>query len=395
MMEELLEDGGHEIVPAEDAQASLIVTCCVIGSTERRMLKRIRELEKKDKKIFVGGCMASIMKEKVREVSPEAVFVSPRNLEEILDKVGESEGVPVREDRGEEHSDSIDAIVPLGQGCTEHCSYCVTRLARGSLDSYSEDDILDIVRKRLQEGDKEIRLTAQDTASYGKDIGTSLPSLMRKVTSLDGEFRIRVGMANITNLLPVLSETLEAYDSEKVYKFLHLPVQSGNEEVLKRMKRRYSVEDFKSVCKAFRDRFPDSSISTDIITGFPGETEEQFRSSIQLMREVRPEIINVTRFSAREGTEAFEMEDQIPGWVSKERSRELTRLRTEMTYEKNNSLIGNVFRVMTTKHVKEGTTMSRTDSYRPVVLPEHLPLASFYDIEVTSATEAYLNGKRR
>ncbi len=394
-MEELLEDGGHEIVPSEDAQASLIVTCCVIGSTERRMLKRIKELDEEDRKILVGGCMASIMKEKVRAVSPEAVFISPRNLEEILSKVGEIEGVPVRGDGGEKPPDFIDAIVPIGQGCTEQCSYCVTRLARGSLDSYSEDYILEVVERRLRAGSKEIRLTAQDTAAYGKDIGSSLPSLLRKVTSLNGEFRVRVGMANITNLLPVLEEALEAYDSEKVYKFLHVPVQSGSDEVLERMRRRYSVLDFKRVCKAFRERFPDSSISTDIITGFPGETEEEFRSSIELMREIRPEIINVTRFSAREGTEAFEMDDQVPGWMSKERSRELSRLRTIMTLEKNNSLIGNVYGVMTTEHVKEGTTMGRTDSYRPVVLPEHLPLGSFYEVEIASATDAYLNGRRQ
>lgn len=393
MMEELLEDGGHVIVPADDAQASLIVTCCVIGSTERRMLKRIGELREQDRKVLVGGCMASIMTEKVSAVNPEAVFVSPRNLEEILDKVGEIEGITISERRDRIPGSSIDAIVPIGQGCTEQCSYCVTRLARGALTSYSEQEIADTVSRRLQEGSKEIRLTAQDTSSYGNDIGTSLPSLLNRVTSLDGEFRIRVGMANITNLLPVLTDTLEACKSEKVYKFLHVPVQSGNDEVLARMKRRYSVSDFREVCEAFRAQFPDSSISTDIITGFPGETEEQFRSSIELMKEVRPEIINVTRFSAREGTEAFEMDDQVPGWKSKERSRELTKLRTEISLERNNSLIGKVFGVMTTEYVKQGTTIGRTDSYRPVVLPEHLPLGVFYEVEITSGTDAYLRGQ--
>ncbi len=395
MMKELLVDGGHEIVPPEEARASLVVTCCVIGSTERRMLKRIGELREMDKSVLVGGCMASIMREKVMEVDPEAVFITPKNLEDILDKVGGVEDAPSSVQRDERPPTSIDAIVPIGQGCTEQCSYCVTRLARGFLSSYAEEDILDIVSKRLLEGAKEVRLTAQDTASYGRDIGTSLPDLLNRVTSLDGEFRIRVGMANIANLLPVLAKTIEAYKSEKVYKFLHVPVQSGDNEVLARMKRRYSVSDFVGICETFRTQFPDSSISTDIITGFPGERDEQFHSSVELMKEVRPEIINVTRFSAREGTEAFEMEDQVPGWKSKERSRELTKLRMRISLEKNNSLIGTTFRVMTTEHVKKGTTVGRTDSYRPIVLPEHLPLGSFYDVEVTSATDAYLRGKRR
>ncbi len=395
MMKELLVDGGHEIVPPEEARASLVVTCCVIGSTERRMLKRIGELREMDKSVLVGGCMASIMREKVMEVDPEAVFITPKNLEDILDKVGGVEDAPCSVQRDERPPTSIDAIVPIGQGCTEQCSYCVTRLARGFLSSYAEEDILDIVSKRLLEGAKEVRLTAQDTASYGCDIGTSLPDLLNRVTSLDGEFRIRVGMANIANLLPVLAKTIEAYKSEKVYKFLHVPVQSGDNEVLARMKRRYSVSDFVGICETFRTQFPDSSISTDIITGFPGERDEQFHSSVELMKEVHPEIINVTRFSAREGTEAFEMEDQVPGWKSKERSRELTKLRMRISLEKNNSLIGTTFRVMTTEHVKKGTTVGRTDSYRPIVLPEHLPLGSFYDVEVTSATDAYLRGKRR
>jgi tRNA A37 methylthiotransferase MiaB len=159
------------------------------------------------------------------------------------------------------------------------------------------------------------------------------------------------------------------------------------------MRRRYSVKDFKDICGSFRSKFPESSISTDIITGIPGETQEQFQASVDLMREVRPEIINVTRFSAREGTEAFDMGSKVPGWVSKERSRELSKLRSEIGLEKNKTLIGSVFRVMTTEHVKPGTTMARTDSYRPIVLPDDLPLGSFHDVKIVSATDAYLKAE--
>jgi MiaB-like tRNA modifying enzyme len=392
-MEELLEGSGHEIVEPDEADTSLVVTCCVIESTERRMLKRIKELKEKNKRILIGGCMASIMKEKVGVVDPGAVFISPRNLESVLEEVGEADGIGSGGSIGQVPSeDSIDAIVPIGQGCTEQCSYCVTRLARGSLKSYPEGEITDIVSRRLQEGFKEIRLTAQDTAAYGRDRNASMPDLLNRISALDGEFRIRVGMANIANLIPVLSETIRAFQTDKVYKFLHVPVQSGDDDLLRKMKRRYSVKDFVHVCDAFRDQYPDSTISTDIITGFPGENKEQFQSSIDLMREVRPDIINVTRFSAREGTEAFDMEDKVPGWESKERSRELTKLRFEIGSEKNQNLMGSIFGVMTTEHVKAGTTMARTDSYRPVVLPEELPLGTFLDVEIVAATDAYLKG---
>ncbi len=393
-MQELLEGAGHEVVEPDDAETSLVVTCCVIESTERRMLKRIRELKEKDKRVLIGGCMASIMKEKVSAVDPEAVFISPRNLEKVLEEVGEddetSPAEPVKKGPPE---NSIDAIVPIGQGCTERCSYCVTRLARGALRSYTDEEITASVSRRLSEGFKEIMLTAQDTAAYGRDVESTLPDLLNRITSLDGEFRIRVGMANITNLKPVLAETIRAFDSDKVYKFLHLPVQSGDDDLLRSMRRRYSVKDFMDICEDFRSRFPDSSISTDIITGFPGETQEQFQASLDLMREVRPDIINVTRFSAREGTEAFNMDKKVPGWVSKERSRELTKLRNEIRLEKNKSFIGSVFRVMTTEHVKPGTTMARTDGYRLIVLPNDLPLGSFYDVKTVSAADAYLKAE--
>jgi MiaB-like tRNA modifying enzyme len=393
-MEELLEGAGHEIVQPDDADTALVVTCCVIESTERRMLKRIKELREKDKRVLVGGCMASIMKEKVGEVDPSALFISPRNLEGVLDEVGEDDRtsleVPAERVLPE---NSIDAIVPIGQGCTEQCSYCITRLARGALMSYPEEEISATVTRRLKEGFREIRLTAQDTAAYGKDNDSSLPNMLSRISSLDGEFRIRVGMANITNLRPILAETIKAFDSEKVYKFLHLPVQSGDDELLRSMRRRYSVKDFKDICESFRSKFPESSISTDIITGFPGESNEQFRASVELMKEVGPDIINVTRFSAREGTEAFDMDGKVPGWESKERSRELTKVRSQMSLKKNESLIGSAFKVMTTEHVKPGTTMARTDSYRPIVLLEDLPLGSFYDVRIVSVTDAYLKAE--
>lgn len=392
IMEELLADGGHDIVSPDEAQASLIVTCCVIESTERRMLKRIRELKAQKKRVLVGGCMASIMREKVGAIDPDAVFVTPRDLEKVLDAVGSRPVHKTTTKKGIPH-DSIDAIVPIGQGCTEQCSYCVTRMARGSLESYPANEIVDIVAKRLREGYKEIRLTSQDTAAYGKDIESSLPELLREVASLEGEFKVRIGMANITNLLPLLSDAMDAFKSERIYKFLHVPVQSGDDEMLRRMKRRYEVADFTKVCDAFRARYPDSTISTDIITGFPGETEEQFQASLDLMKEVRPDIINVTRFSAREGTEAFEMEDKVPGWKSKERSRQLTKLRFVIGAERNNSVIGSVYEVLTTEHVKRGTTMGRTDSYIPIVLLEDLPLGMFRKVEVVSATDAYLIGE--
>src|SRR5207249_7054979 len=187
------------------------------------------------------------------------------------------------------------------------------------------------VRRDVDHGVGELKLTRQDTAAYGLDAGTNLAALLRAVDEIPGNFRVRVGMADPLTVHPIQDDLVDAYCSEKVFKFLHLPVQSGDDRILEAMRRQYTVSQFEDIVRTFRRAYPNITLSTDVIVGFPGESEEQFEATIELIRRVRPDIVNVTRFSPREGTPAATMSGQIVGWRVKERSRRLTRLRFQIS----------------------------------------------------------------
>ena len=294
-------------------------------------------------------------------------------------------GRPVRLDVG------TDAILPIAQGCLGNCSYCITKFARGDLRSYPSEDLLKRFDAFLAGGAREILLTAQDTASYGRDIGADLPSLIRSMLQRDGDFRIRLGMTNPDSLARVREDILEAMDDERMYRFVHIPVQSGSDSVLRGMRRRYTVESFLELVDDLRAGCPDISIATDLICGFPGETDEDHAKSVELIRRLRADTVNITRFSARPGTDAASME-QVHGRISAERSAELTKVKNETELDVNSAMVGRTYRALATEKGKDGTIV-RTGNYRPVVVRDDIPLGTFLDVTVTENRPTYLLGK--
>ncbi|HTD81359.1 MAG TPA: radical SAM protein, partial [Thermoplasmata archaeon] len=240
---------------------------------------------------------------------------------------------------------------------------------------------------------RDIKLTGQDTAAYGMDTGTSLAELLNAITRIPGEFRVRVGMMDPLTALPILDDLIRAYSPGTVYKFLHLPVQSGDDGILDAMKREHTVAEFERIVAEFRRAIPEVSISTDIIVGFPGETEEAFDRTMDLLRRVRPDTVNITRFSPRAGTPAATMRDQVQGWRVKERSRRLTRLRMAIAREIHESFVGRELAVLTTEPGKAGTTLARTDAYRQVVLPSEEPIGEFGVARILAGRESDLIGE--
>jgi MiaB-like tRNA modifying enzyme len=284
------------------------------------------------------------------------------------------------------------AILPIAQGCLGACSYCITRFARGKLLSYPVDELLAEFEKRLKRGAKEILVTAQDTACYGRDIGSSLPELLSEMLELPGNFRIRVGMMNPDWLAPIADGLMDVFEDPRVYRFLHVPVQSGSDVVLSAMRRGYTAEEYLSLVGNIRSRYPEISISTDMIAGFPGETEEDHRKSVDLLRVLRADTVNITRFSPRPGTRAAEM-DQVNGRLIKARSTELTDVKNEVELANNEELIGRTFRVLVTEEGKEGSVIARTDNYRPVGMAEDIRLGTFCEAEITGCSPTYLIGR--
>ena len=376
---------GDTVKNPEDADIILIGTCIVIEHTENRMVRRIRELKKYNKKIVVYGCLPSARP----ELLPNDV-ISIRTWE--FEKTPEILGFG-RNPMNEIHSFDSVATIPIANGCLGSCTYCITRLARGRIKSRGDEWIVKMAKKAVDSGMKEIRLSAQDTAAYGKDIGKSLPQLINEIVNIEGDFRIRVGMMEPRETFKILDELIEAYSNEKVYKFLHLPVQSGDDEILRRMNRGYSVDDFIEIIGAFRRRFPDMTISTDVIVGFPGESEESFENTCELIKNLKPDILNITRFSPRPKTPAYKWKRPSTNAV-KEWSVKLSDLHTGIVEEKNRRFEGKKLRVLVPQHGKRGNYLGRTDDYRPVVL-DHAEIGSFYTVEIIETHPFYLLGKIR
>ena len=392
-LERLISGLGYQLVPdCEEAEVAVINTCVVIRSTELKMLRRMRHLRDSGKRLVVTGCMASVMRESVLDEFPDALVVAPLDYDEFHDlfrgRFGTGSFVPVQ-DEGRK----VTAIIPIAQGCLGSCSYCITKLARGTLDSYPPGSVVASVRRAVEAGSAEVLLTAQDTGCYGFDIGTDLAALLGKVASVPGEFRVRVGMMNPDSLRDIIAPLARAYQDPKVYKFLHLPVQTGSDRLLRSMGRGYSAAEFEGLVARFRQAVPRLTLSTDVIAGFPGEGDGDHQATKDLISKVRPNIVNVTRFSSRPGTEAAEIEGQVVSRIAKDRSRELAKLRFAVAAELNRAREGEEVGALVTEKGKEGTMIARDDSYVPIVLREDLALGARVKVELTGSTATHLCGR--
>lgn len=400
LMAELLAEAGHTIVDRpEEADVIILNTCTVRADTERRMLKRLEELRAYGKRLVVAGCLASAQPGLVYKLAPEASLLAAWAVEAVREVVEADGPVYVLEPRPRERLprllDGVKITIPIAEGCLGSCAYCIVRVARGPLRSYRSEAIVRAVREAVKRGAREIRLTAQDTGVYGRDIGTSLPELLEAVCAVEGRFMVRVGMMNPNAALRILDELLDAYEDPKIYKFLHLPVQTGDDKLLKAMGRDYTVQDFLTVVEAFRRRFPDLALATDIMVGLPGEDEEAFERTLALLRRVRPDKVHVARYTPRPHTRAAAMPGQVPEPVKKHRSRLVSALAIEIGLENNRAFVGKRLKCLVVGHGhRPGQLEARTRSYRPVYFqgPEQL-VGEFVELEVKDASPYYLLGE--
>lgn len=387
-LERRLNSLGCESVDSPDS-ADLVVlgTCVVVAKTERNMLKRVAALSSAPR-LIVTGCMASVYREKVNALAPCAEFCPPGSLDQFcgsFPRTGPAVATP---------EDDACSTVPIATGCRGSCSYCVTRLARGELKSRPAARVVEDVARAVRKGPKEVQLAAQDTASYGLDVGLDLPSLVSQVCAVAGEFRVRVGMMNPRSVIPSLDRFADMYLQRKLFKFLHLPVQSGSDRILGLMGRGYSADDFLRIVSAVRSSAPALSLSTDVIIGYPGETDEDHRANIEVIKGCQPDVVNVTKYSPRPGTAAAEAPRRVHGAVVKARSREITRVRFDIALRINSSWVGREVRALATERGKGATTILRTDEYRQIVVPGRLGLGEFHHVRVDDATPTYLLGSR-
>jgi len=381
---------------ADDADIVILNTCTVVDITEKKMIERISQLKGMNKEVVVTGCMAKVQTPRISVRLPNSLIIPPGAYDSFPEKITKKYGTcgpPVIADAaGTNMEMGCTSIIPIAQGCLGDCTYCITRFARGRLSSYPEDGILKKFTDALKRGCKEILITAQDTACYGFDIGTALPELIGKMLSVDGEYRIRIGMMNPESLERILDGLMRVMKDDRVYRFVHVPVQSGSDGVLKRMGRRYTASRFVSMVEKMRSFHKDITVSTDLISGFPGESEEDHKRSLDLIRTVSPDTVNVTRFSGRPCTEAALMSDQIHGRISKERSRQLTEMRHGEAESRNRELIGRTVRVLVTEKGKKGTMIARTGNYKQVIISGDNEVGTFVDVVIDDCVSTHLFG---
>ncbi len=360
---------GLHYAPADSAQdADLIIfnTCAVREKPQQKVFSRLGNLravkqQRPDVLIVVCGCMAQIIPQQIVQRAPFVdIIVGPRNLGElphlIMERVGHQspdgplvrtdatvtipEGLPASRPRG------VSAYVNVTYGCNNFCAYCVVPYARGPEVSRKMDDILNEVRRIVAQGYVEVTLLGQNVNSYGHDLddGHDFADLLEAVDAVEGIQRIRFTTSHPKDCSEKLLAAIR--DLPKVCEHLHLPLQSGDDEVLRRMRRGYTFAHYKHLVTTARQYVPDIAITTDLIVGFPGETEEQFSRTLDACREIGFDQAFMFKYNDRPGTAAAEMPDKVPEQVKQSRLERLVALQNEISRQKNEALVGEIFEVL-------------------------------------------------
>jgi threonylcarbamoyladenosine tRNA methylthiotransferase CDKAL1 len=402
-----LLQAGFDLV-SEMAEADVLIynTCAVKSPTENRVIEELKNVAKwRSKKLIVTGCLPLINLERLKsEVEFDGVLspASGPKIVEAVQKVLEGEEVQWLDTRAEEKPrldlpkqavNPVVSVVPVAYGCLGSCSYCCVVFARGRLRSCGAEEIVQRVQSDMQFGAREVWLTGQDMACYGRDIGLNLVSLLKAVCAVDGEFFVRVGMMTPNYVLDMIDKLVDAFCNEHVFKFLHLPVQSGDNEVLKRMNRLYSVDDFRRIVDAFRMALPSITIATDVICGFPGESEEAFERTLKLIEAVKPDVVNVSKFFPRPRTLAEKMMPRVSASDVKERSKRLAELVRRVSSEKNAVWMNWSGKVLVDEKGKQaGSWIGRNFAYKPIVVMSENEslLGKFLDVRVVKTFQTYL-----
>ncbi|KAL0360042.1 UNVERIFIED_CONTAM: Threonylcarbamoyladenosine tRNA methylthiotransferase [Sesamum radiatum] len=326
---------GYNLTESQDeADLWLINTCTVKSPSQSAMDTLISKCRSAKKPLVVAGCVPQGSRD-LKELEGVSI-VGVQQIDRVVEVVEETlKGHEVRLltrktlpalDLPKVRRNKFVEILPINVGCLGACTYCKTKHARGHLGSYTVDSLVGRVRTVIADGVKEIWLSSEDTGAYGRDIGVNLPVLLNSLVAelpSDGSAMLRIGMTNPPYILEHLKEIAEVLRHPSVYSFLHVPVQSGSDTILTAMNREYTVGEFRTVVDTLIELVPGMQIATDIICGFPGETDEDFEQTVNLIKEYQFPQVHISQFYPRPGTPAARMK-KVPSNVVKKRSRELT-----------------------------------------------------------------------
>jgi threonylcarbamoyladenosine tRNA methylthiotransferase CDKAL1 len=378
MIKGILYNSGYELTATrKNSDLNIIVTCAVKDATEHRMISKIKKYSK-EKPLVVAGCLPKTSKKLVESFSPNSSLLGPQSLNRTVEVVDGSlngqkivaldDSMSTKVNLPKMRLNPVVSIIQISSGCLSECSFCQTKLAKGSLTSYRIGDILRQVKNDVASNCKEIWLTSTDNGCYGLDLKTDLVDLLEMCSNIEGDYKIRVGMMNPMYVPRFLDRLISLYrNNDKVFKFLHMPVQSGSERILRKMKRGHTAKIFLDVVKELRKKIPEITIATDIITGFPSESERDFEETLSLIEESQPDVINSSRYSPRPGTLAAKY-PRLRTKIVKERSTRLHTIIRKTSTRRNRIWYGWKGQILIDELLDEGKIQGRNYAYRPVVI---------------------------
>ena len=405
------ENNGYTAVDfSQYADVYIINTCTVthLGDRKsRQMIRRTKQINP-ESILVVMGCYAQVAPGDVAKISEVDIIIGTDKKSKVYDAVEEyiknrekqnlvcdiSQKIDFEELEVESYEARTRAILKIQDGCNNFCSYCIIPYARGRIRSRSLKNAVSEAKRLAEHGFSEIVLVGIHLASYGKDTGESLIDLLSRINDIEGIRRIRMG-----SLEPTLFDeefTQELKKLKKICRHFHLSLQSGCDETLKRMNRKYVTEDYRNSVRRIREAFPNSAITTDIMVGFPGETDEEFEKTMKFCEEIAFAEAHVFKYSVRKGTKAEKMENQILPEVKEKRSKKLISLTNKTRTEFLKSHIGKVQEVLFEREYKgiSGSYEGKTDNYITVIAKSDNDISGeFRKVKIISVKEGIAEGE--
>ena len=405
-----LQQGYKAVKEEEEADVYVINTCSVTSIGDRKSRQMVRKIRRKHPQavIAVAGCYAQIAPEIFEAMGDIDVIVGAQNRSKIVEyveqaqkkektinavkdimSVTEFENLYVDAD-GETKT---RAFIKVQEGCDNYCTFCIIPFARGKLKSRKQKDAVEEIRRLVAKGYREIVLTGIHLGNYGRDLhdGTSLATLVEELLRIPNLLRIRMGSIESVELSDDLINLIK--DEPRVCRHLHLPIQSGSDAVLRRMNRHYRLPEYKKLISELREKIPGLALTTDLIVGFPGETEENFMETLETLRELRFSAIHVFPYSQRTGTPAAVFPNQVPGDIKKDRVHRVQELEKEISKEYRKTFLQKTVHVLVEEE-KNGYFEGLSDEYiRVSITDKNVEKGRLYSVYVENLTEDGLIGR--
>lgn len=383
----ILTQSGYIITNNEKiADIIILNTCIVKGKTENKIKRRIQDLSDlyKNKLMIIAGCMSNTDKEQLKKINPNLILLGTNHFKEItsllkdyfenrlIEKIQNeyiSEKMEQKLNLPKIPDNKLISITQISEGCLGNCSFCKTRIAKGKLFSYDREDILKSIESDLKQGAKEVWITSQDNAAFGidKTNKSELIELLNGILALKHNFKLRLGMMNPNNVYPILNDLIEIYKNKKMYKFLHIPIQSASNKILKDMNRKYKIEIVEEIIKRFKKEFPDMTISTDIITGYPTENKEDHKLNLDFINKFKPDVFNLSKFSSHKQTNSGKLTPLKKDIINK-RASELMELHRKTAMENKIRFLNKEINVLINSKTKIPNVYEARDENYNIVL---------------------------